>query len=290
MKKFWDLKTETISFEDGPVLMGILNVTPDSFSDGGRFVDRYGKIDSDTAVQAGIKLIEDGAKILDIGGESTRPGSEPVPLEIERARVVPVIAALHESFFAKNVTISIDTVKPEIAEEAIDAGAEIVNVVSDVLDPDMISVLRKSGAGVCIMHSIETPKTMQNSPVYDNVVREVYDYLRIRKEKLIEAGISETKIAVDPGIGFGKTLEHNLMLLREIEVFHELESPILLGHSRKRFIAEALGHPASLEERNAGTIAVSIAAAKRGVQIFRVHQVLENAAALKIARLILQKF
>lgn len=291
--KSWELCTKTLRFESGPVWMGILNLTPDSFSDGGRFFDAAGKLELDAAVNAGMKLAAEGAGIIDLGGESTRPGSDPVAPEIEIDRIVPVIAELkrqidkaEDDSGIKNTVISVDTTKTDVARAAIEAGAEIVNAVSDItLDPEMLAVIRETGAGICLMHAQGIPKTMQDSPNYRNVVEEVYDFLEKKRMILIDSGISVAKIAIDPGIGFGKTAEHNIELLANIERLHEIGSPILLGHSRKRFIGENLGS-LGFEFRDAGTIAISIAMAKRGVQIIRVHQVGPNAIAVAISGLL----
>lgn len=242
--------------------MGIVNITPDSFSDGGRFFD------VSKAVDHALELIRAGAGMIDIGGESTRPGSDSVDVDEERRRVVPVIERLVESMTKeKTVPISIDTTKAIVASEAIRAGAEIVNDVSPQTDPDMLRVLLETGAAYCLMHSQGIPKTMQLNPYYDNVVEDVLESLRQRRNELVAAGIEAERIAVDPGLGFGKTIEHNWALVNEIKRFHELHVPVLVGHSRKRFIAE------TFENRDSGTRIVTQKLIDSGVQIIRLHEI-----------------
>jgi dihydropteroate synthase len=259
----WVLRTRSLLFGRLPLVMGILNVTPDSFSDGGRFVD------PGAAVEHGLRLVAEGADLLDIGGESTRPYASPVPAGEELRRVMPVLAVLAEHI---RVPISIDTSKAEVARQALAAGAEIINDVTALTgDPAMVAVAAESGAGVCAMHMQGTPQTMQDQPVYQDVVEEVAAYLRKRREALVGAGIAQGRIALDPGIGFGKTTEHNVDLLRNAWRFHELGCPLLVGHSRKRFIGRVLGHEPG--DPLAGTIGVAMALARQGVQILRVHDV-----------------
>lgn len=284
----WELRTKTLHFGPGPSWMGILNMTPDSFSDGGRFLDSCGKPDIETAVGYALEMIEEGAGIIDIGGESTRPGSDPVSSEVETDRIIPVVAELKRRIDDRGseAVISADTTKAAVALAAIKAGAEIVNAVSDItLDPEMLDVLHETGAAVCLMHTRGIPKTMQNSPYYRDVVSEVYEFLSEKRTILIDSGISPGRIAIDPGIGFGKTTEHNIALLKEVERLHEPGSPILIGHSRKRFLGQIRNSPGP-EFRDAGTIAVSIEMARRGVQIIRVHQVGPNALAVAISRIL----
>jgi dihydropteroate synthase len=243
--------------------MGIVNVTPDSFSDGGRFLA------PDAAVAHGLRLAAEGADILDVGGESTKPGAEPVDAGEELRRVLPVVEALCRQ---TNVPVSIDTSKAAVARAAIEAGAEIINDIRAFAgDPDLLPLAVESGCGVCAMHIRGTPRTMQQSPEYADVLQEVLDYLRGRRDALMAAGVEQGRIALDPGIGFGKTTEHNLTLLRNAWRFHELGCPVLVGHSRKRFIGEVLGDLQA--DRTAGTIGVAVSLARQGIQVLRVHDV-----------------
>jgi dihydropteroate synthase len=253
-----------------PLLMGIVNVTPDSFSDGGKFLD------VDAAVEHASRLAADGADILDIGGESTRPYAEPVSEQEEIERVMPVIRRLVESI---DLPISIDTRKASIARAAIEAGAEIINDVSGLEgDPVMVSVAIASGAGVCVMHMQGTPQTMQVNPTYGDVVGEVFDYLRGRRDALIAAGIDPKRICLDPGLGFGKTPEHSLMLMGRCDRLHELGCPLLVGPSRKRFLGALLGDATS--DRTSATIGAAVGLATQGVQILRIHDVRQVREAL----------
>jgi dihydropteroate synthase len=250
--------------------MGILNVTPDSFSDGGDWNS------IDLAIKQGLALVEQGADILDIGGESTRPGAEPVSLEEERRRVIPVIEQLTRKC---NVPISVDTSKSEIAERALAAGAQIVNDITGLTgDPEMPAVCAASSCGVIAMHMQGTPQTMQVNPHYDDVVREVPEYLGQRLAALAAAGIAADRVVLDPGIGFGKTARHNLSLLADLKSLHQLGRPLLIGHSRKRFLQKLIQRP--IDERLAGTIGVAIAVAEQGAEIIRVHDVGAVRAAL----------
>jgi dihydropteroate synthase len=259
----WKLRSRTLALGRLPLLMGIINVTPDSFSDGGRFFD------AKAAVGHGLRLVAEGAEILDVGGESTRPGSLPIDVDEELRRVLPVVEELCKKI---NVPISIDTSKALVARRAVDAGAEIINDVTALTgDPAMISLAAETGCGVCAMHTLGPPRTMQDNPVYADVVAEVLEYLRTRRDALLAAGIEPDRIALDPGIGFGKTTEHNLQLLANARRFHELGCPVLVGHSRKRFLAETSGRADS--DRTAGTIGVAASLARQGVQILRVHDV-----------------
>ncbi len=252
--------------------MGIVNVTPDSFSDGGQF---KGSAD---AVEHALMLAEQGASILDVGGESTRPYSDPVDAEEERKRVVPVIKQIATQ---TNVPISIDTSKSVVAQAALDAGAEIINDVTGLQgDSEMLSVAIKSAAGICTMHMQGTPRTMQDDPRYENVVEDIYRYLEERKLSLLEAGIEPEKICLDPGVGFGKTHEHNIELVANCERFHGLECPILIGHSRKGFIGKILDDKEV--ERDSGTLAITLLLAQKGIQIIRVHEVERTVRALRV--------
>lgn len=256
--------------------MGIVNVTPDSFSDGGQF---FG---SESAIEQGLKLLDEGAAILDIGGESTRPYSTPVTAQEELSRVLPVIEALHRA--NPSAILSIDTSKAAVARAAIAAGAEIINDVTGLTgDPAMIAVAKESQAGVCAMHMQGTPQTMQDNPTYADIVAEIHDYLRQRRDALLAAGIERERICLDPGIGFGKTHEHNVTLMANCHRFHDLGQPLLVGHSRKGFIGKLLGDKEAA--RLFGTLGSALALAVQGVQIIRVHDVrpLKEALALFVA-------
>ena len=264
MKHPWTLRSRILQGEQLPVLMGILNLTPDSFSDGGLFNS------TEQAITQALRLQSDGADILDIGGESTRPGAEPVPLDEELRRTIPVIQALAGQV---RIPISIDTTKAEVARQALEAGAEIVNDISGLtFDRDMMSVCRDYDAGICLMHIQGTPQTMQQAPSYVDVVSEVTEFLQQQVDRCLMAGIAPERICVDPGIGFGKSAEHNLSLLTSIQRLQDsLQRPVLIGHSRKRFLAKILGRP--VEEREAGTVGVSIALAEQGTDVLRIHDV-----------------
>jgi len=265
----WRLRTRSLTLGRRPLVMGILNVTPDSFSDGGRFHDPT------AAVEQALQLAAAGADILDVGGESTRPYSQQVDEQEELRRVMPVIEALARRL---TIPISIDTSKPAVAAAALAGGVEVINDVTGLVDPAMIEVARASQAGVCVMHMRGTPQTMQDDPVYDDVVGEIYEYLAERRDALIAAGIAQERISLDPGIGFGKTHAHNLTLLGQCWRFHALGCPVLVGHSRKGFIGKVLGDKTA--DSLAGTIGVSLALANQGVQILRVHDVAEVRQAL----------
>ncbi len=256
-----------------PTLMGILNVTPDSFSDGGLFNAPEAAIAHATAMQ------EQGAEIIDIGGESTRPGAKDVDIAEEISRTAPVIAAIRAQ---SDVPISIDTRKSDVGRAALNAGASLVNdVAAFTYDPALADVAARAGVPVCVMHSKGTPADMQNDPRYDDVLLDVYDFLADRVEAAVAAGIPRDQIIVDPGIGFGKTVEHNLILLRGIAMFHGLGCPILLGASRKRFIG-AIGGGEDASDRVSGSVAVALFAARRGVQILRVHDIFATKQELDL--------
>ncbi|MEX0586526.1 MAG: dihydropteroate synthase [Pirellulales bacterium] len=266
----WRLRSRTLSFGARPLLMGIVNVTPDSFSDGGRYFDPA------AAIEQGLRLAADGADLLDVGGESTRPYSDPVDAAEELRRVLPVALALCER---SGVPVSIDTSKAAIAREAVAAGCEIINDVTALAgDPEMSAVARVSGCGVVLMHMQGTPQTMQNQPSYGDVVKELFDYLAARRDAAIAAGIAPERICLDPGIGFGKTHAHNLTLLANMGRFHALGCPLLVGHSRKGFIGKILGDPSA--DRTLGNVGVALAMAAKGVQILRVHDVAPVRQAL----------
>jgi dihydropteroate synthase len=251
--------------------MGIVNVTPDSFSDGGQFLNH------EAAVAHAVRLVAEGADILDLGGESTRPYSRPVPVEEELRRVVPVIAEVHR--IRPGIVLSIDTSKAAVAAAAIAAGAEIINDVTGLAgDPAMMTIATSSGVGVCAMHMRGTPQTMQDEPIYGDVVGEVHQYLRQRREELLGAGIDRERICLDPGIGFGKTHQHNITLMANCWQFHDLGCPLLVGHSRKGFIGKLIGDKQA--DRTAGTIGGALALARQGVQIMRVHDIAAVRQAL----------
>ncbi len=266
----WQLRRRVLDFGPLPMCMGIVNVTPDSFSDGGRFFEAA------RAIELGLRLAREGAQILDVGGESTRPYSSPVDESEELRRVLPVVQALAEQ---ADVPVSIDTSKARVAAEALAAGAEIINDVTGLeRDPDMLRVACDSGAGVCVMHMQGTPQTMQDDPQYEDVVRQIGQYLMQRRDRLLAAGIAPERICLDPGIGFGKTHQHNLTLLARCTDYHALGCPLLVGHSRKGFIGKVLGDKEA--DRTAGSIGVALALARQGVQILRVHDVLPVRQAL----------
>lgn len=251
----------------GPFVFGVLNVTPDSFSDGGRFRNVT------EAIEAGCRMAEEGADVIDMGGESTRPGSAPVPADEQIRRATPVIAGLVERLGKNGPAVSIDTRLAGVAKRAIEAGATMVNDVSALRDdPEMAPLVSGTGTVLILMHMKGTPATMQQSPAYDNVVAEVCAFLGERVEAARTAGIARDRIIVDPGIGFGKTTEHNLTILREIATLRSLGVPVLVGPSRKRFIGEVLGieRPA---DRLTGTLAAVAACALAGIECIRVHDV-----------------
>jgi dihydropteroate synthase len=257
---------------DRPRIMGIVNVTPDSFSDGGRWLD------PGAAVAHGLQLEADGADILDIGGESTRPGAAPVSVDEEMRRVIPVIAELAKT---ARVPISIDTRNAEVMGRAADAGARIINDVAALgHDPKALRVAAETGLPVVLMHAQGDPRTMQLDPRYDDVVLDVYDWLDARIAACEDAGIARDRLIVDPGIGFGKTVDHNLALLGSLSVFHGLGCPILLGASRKSFIGKLSG--AAADQRAPGSVAAALLGAAQGVQILRVHDVAATRQALAV--------
>jgi dihydropteroate synthase len=254
-----------------PLVMGILNVTPDSFSDGGRFQSL------EFAFERAEQMIADGVDIIDIGGESTRPGSPSVPVQDELARVMPVIYALRELGHA----LSIDTCKPAVMREAIIAGADMINDINAFRAPGAIEAVADSDVGLCIMHMQGTPQDMQAQPVYQDVVAEVTAFLRERVEALLAAGVARDRVTIDPGFGFGKTVEHNVALLRSIgQLQRELGLPVLAGLSRKSMIGALTGR--SVEQRMAGSLGGALAAVAQGARIVRVHDVAETVDALKV--------
>jgi dihydropteroate synthase len=262
-----------------PVLVGVLNVTPDSFSDGGDFLD------PEKAATRAADMLDEGARIIDVGGESTRPGSDPVSPEEEVRRVVPVI----ERILARRpeALVSVDTYRAGTAEAALEAGASIVNDVSALRgDPRLAAMVAEARCPVILMHMLGEPKTMQRDPRYGDVVREVRDFLAGRAEHAVAAGVIEENIILDPGIGFGKTLEHNLALLDHLDSLVELGFPVLVGASRKSFIGRITGAEEA-KDRAFGTVAANVIAYERGATFFRVHDVRPNREALAVARAVL---
>ena len=258
------------------LLMGILNVTPDSFSDGGRFLKTA------DAVRRAETLAEEGADLIDIGGESSRPGSDPVPIEEEIRRVVPVIEELGKRL---SIPISIDTYKAEVAQRALAAGARIINDISALrFDPGMAALAAREGVPVVLMHMQGRPKDMQVRPVYTDVVREIMDFFETRLRFAEQAGLSSDRIVLDPGIGFGKTVDHNLEILSRLDEFRSLGRPLLIGPSRKSFIGEVLGLP--VEERIEGTAAAVAVGVLNGASIVRVHDVKAMARVVRMVEAI----
>jgi len=257
-----------------PTIMGIVNVTPDSFSDGGRYLD------AGAAIAHGLALAAEGAALVDIGGESTRPGAEPVAEAEELRRVIPVVAGLRDA--GLSAAISIDTSKVAVARAALDAGATLVNDVTAFRDePELAALVAERGADCCLMHMRGEPRTMQSAPLYDDVVGEVLAFLERRVEYAIAAGIARERILIDPGIGFGKTVEHNLALLARLDELTVLGLPILIGPSRKSFLGRITGR--MTDDRLAATIATCVLALERGASVFRVHDVRPVADALAVA-------
>lgn len=264
----------TAALQNSYRIMGVVNVTPDSFSDGGRFLS------SEAAIAHGLALVRDGADILDIGGESTRPGADEVPADEERARVIPVVEGLKAE---TNALLSIDTRKPEIVADAVAAGASIWNDISALTySPDSLRVAAELDCDIVLMHAQGDPKTMQDDPHYDDVVEEVYGFLADRINACEKAGIDLSRLIIDPGIGFGKTLEHNLALIASLRRFCELGRPVLLGASRKRFIS-ALDREGPADQRLGGSLAAALAGLQGGAGIFRVHDVAATRQALSVA-------
>lgn len=262
-------------WHDGPfTLMGVINVTPDSFSDGGLYLDAA------AAIRHGLRLQAEGADILDVGGASTRPGAEPVPPKVERERVVPVIRGLRQAGI--EAQISVDTCSAEVAAAALDAGATMVNDITALrADPEMAALVAARGTDVCLMHMQGDPRTMQLDPRYDDVVAEVRAFLAERVAAAAAAGIDRGRILIDPGIGFGKTLEHNLQLLAGLAELTTIGPPVLVGTSRKSFLGRLTGRP--VDERVPGTIATNVIALQQGARIFRVHDVAPIRDALQVA-------
>jgi dihydropteroate synthase len=268
----WRIRGGQLEVGPPTLVMGVVNVTPDSFSDGGRYLDHQ------AAVAHGVRLAEDGADILDVGGESTRPGSDQVSQEEEIERVLPVVKGLAAEV---DLAISIDSRKAEVARQAMDAGAAIVNDVSAGRDPGMFEAVREAGAGLVLMHMLGEPKTMQREPRYDDVVADVRAFLLERIDAAVAAGIDRASIAADPGLGFGKTFDHNLSLMRRLDVFLELGVPLVVGPSRKSFIGTALGD-LPVDQRLEGTLGAVAWLAAHGAHIVRVHDVRETVRVLRV--------
>jgi len=275
----WIIRNNVISLKR-PLVMGILNVTPDSFYDGGKYVN------TDTAFKAAAQMEIDGADIIDVGGESSRPGSKSISAEEELQRVIPVIEKISSSV---KLPVAIDTQKAEVALQAIHAGASIINDISAMADPEMSVVAKENGAGVILMHKYGNPETMQNAPLNrENVLENVINFLRNRTKYAIASGIKKEQIIIDPGIGFGKTYAANEFLINNIDKLKALNFPILIGASRKKFIGEITER--KTKNRLAGSIAAHIIAYLRGAIIFRTHDVKETTDALKVAEAILRNY
>lgn len=273
----WNCGNRTLDLTHRGVIMGILNVTPDSFSDGGQFERQS------AALEHAREMLDQGAVIIDIGGESTRPGADEVDAETEMERVLPVITQLQQSF--PEALLSIDTTKASVAREAWKAGARIINDVTGLTgDPDMAALVAETGAGVVIMHMQGTPRSMQASPHYENVVGEICAFFEQQLQICREAGVREEQIVWDPGIGFGKTLEHNLQILRSLDRFAIAGRPVLLGVSRKSLFKKLLG--SDVDNRLWSTVAVTAEARRQGVRIHRVHDVRPNWEALHMTEAI----
>ena len=270
-KIIWNCRGREVVCEPRTLIMGILNATPDSFSDGGKFLA------AEKAVARGLEMVAEGADIIDIGGESTRPGANPVPAAEEIARTVLVIKKLREK---TSTLISIDTRKAEVARAALAAGADIINDVSALSDSGMAAVAAETGAGLVLMHMLGTPETMQNNPKYADVVSDVRNFLDERMAFAVSRGVAPEQIVLDPGVGFGKTDEHNLSLLNNIPALVASSSPVLIGASRKGFIGRLLG--GGPDERLAGSLAVAAFSILRGAHILRVHDVKDSCDAAKL--------
>jgi dihydropteroate synthase len=268
----WRLRSTKLSNRDHTVIMGVVNVTPDSFSDGGRFLD------TTEAIAHGRRLAAEGADIVDVGGESTRPGAPPVEASDEVQRVVPVVRALA----AEGIVVSVDTSKATVANEALAAGAEVVNDISALADPDMAEVVAAGGAGIVLMHMRGTPSTMQDDPQYEDVTAEVRTMLLARAAFAEQSGIEADRICLDPGIGFGKTVAHNLQILRELPSLTSIGYPVLVGASRKSFIGTVAGLT-DAEDRDAATAGTTALAVNAGVFGVRVHDVSANLQSARVA-------
>ncbi len=272
----WQCRDRALDLR-APVVMGVLNVTPDSFSDGGRFEA------PDAALRRALRMVEEGAGIIDIGGESTRPGASPATLTEELQRVVPVIAALRAE---SDVYISVDTSKPAVMQAAVDAGADIVNDVRALAEPGALESAARSRAGVCLMHMKGEPRTMQDAPRYDDVLAEVGEFLAARMAACRAAGIDAPRIAVDPGFGFGKRVADNLALLKHLDRLVSLGAPLVVGLSRKSMLAKLTGR--EVHERTAGSVALATVAVLHGARIVRAHDVAATVDAVRIAAAVMQ--
>jgi len=275
---FWRVRNHTLDLGSHALLMGVLNVTPDSFSDGGLYSD------PSVAVERGLTLVRAGADILDVGGESSRPGATRISLEEELRRVLPVIQKLSSRC---NAMISVDTCKPDVAREAVRCGASIINDISGLRAPGMLEVVRETGAGAVAMHMQGVPATMQQAPVYADVLEDVSDFFCATLDRCAASGIDPQQIALDPGIGFGKSVQHNLRILKELNFFQQHGRPLVLGVSRKSFLSALTGLPA-VEDREWPTVALTSYARHRGVAVVRVHDVRPNGEALRMTEAILE--
>jgi dihydropteroate synthase len=277
----WKLRKRSVNLSRSGLIMGVLNVTPDSFSDGGLFVDE------EAAFRHAERMVGEGAAILDVGGESSRPGSEPVVIAEELRRVVPVMRRIRTRF--PDLLLSIDTCKAETARQALASGADIINDISALrADEEMIEVLQHSDAGVILMHMRGTPKTMQIDPRYEDVVSEVFEFLRGRRDELVRCGVDRARIAIDPGYGFGKRVQDNAQLVRHLGRFAELGQPIVVGISRKSTIAHLLRDPKlPMQDRMWPTVGFTSLLREKGGHIFRVHDVRPNLEALRMTEAIL---
>ncbi|CAN5456770.1 dihydropteroate synthase [soil metagenome] len=273
----WKISGETLDLTDRALIMGVLNVTPDSFSDGGQFAEM------DVAVSHGLRMACEGAHIIDVGGESTRPGADAVSETEELRRVIPVISRLRGRCDA---SISIDTSKPGVAAAALDAGASMINDITGGRDDAMLRLAAERRCGLIIMHMQGTPRTMQQAPHYENVVEEVSEFFRQQSVRAVGLGIEPMAIAFDPGIGFGKTLEHNMELLRNLPRLRIADRPLVLGVSRKSFLGKMIGS-AKMDDRAAPTLAFTSLLRERGANVLRVHDVKTNAAALRVTEALL---
>lgn len=277
---FWKVSDRSIDLSRRALLMGVLNVTPDSFSDGGRWGGAEG------AIAAGMAMVAEGADLLDVGGESSRPGASPVSCGEELRRVLPVIEALAAQ---SGVLVSVDTCKPEVASEAIRLGASVINDITGLRQPAMRRLLRQTGAGAILMHMRGDPATMQAAPVYGEVIAEVRAFLAESLRLCVEEGIDSEQILLDPGIGFGKSVKHNLLLLRNLGEIGSIGRPLAVGVSRKSFLGAVTG-AAAMEDRAWPTVALTSFARSRGVGLVRVHEVRANAEALRMTEAILEAF
>jgi dihydropteroate synthase len=279
----WKTRSRTLDLSRSAKIMGILNVTPDSFSDGGQFFSL------EAAVSHARELIVEGAEIIDVGGESTRPGADPVALEEELRRIIPVIQKIRSQF--PSVLISVDTYKAATARQAIRAGADIINDITALRgDPSMIEVVLESGAAVVLMHMQGQPKTMQVAPSYQDVVSEVVAFLRDRRDWLVDRGVDRESIAIDPGFGFGKRLSDNIKLMRNLEAFNVLAQPLLIGVSRKSGLAQLAGDSAlPAAKRIWPTVALTCLLREKGAHLLRVHDVKPNLEALRMTEAILER-